>query len=65
MLHLLLEAPALYPEQWLALDRRMRIVDHCSDLPALRERMLALGGRCTFFFMPAQAPLRLLPSALW
>jgi len=65
MLHLLLEAQALYPAQWLALDGRMKVVDHCADLPALRERMLALRGRFTFFFVPAPPPIRLLPSALW
>ncbi|HAH07907.1 MAG TPA: hypothetical protein DCM05_15520 [Elusimicrobia bacterium] len=64
MLHLLLDAPARYPAQWLALDRRMQVMDHSSDYGALRGRMDSLGKRCTLFFVPAEPAVRLLPSAL-
>lgn len=67
MLTLLLETSRNYPSQWVALDRRMQVIDHGAELASLRERLRERGRACTFMFFPAEplqdiSFLRLVPE---
>ncbi|MFA6093068.1 MAG: hypothetical protein WCU88_07125 [Elusimicrobiota bacterium] len=52
MLSFLLETAKHYSAQWVALDRRLQVIDHCAELGPLQERLRARARACTFLYVP-------------
>jgi hypothetical protein len=47
------EMQQFYRDEWVVLDRCLRVIDKAASLRDLRSRHGDRDGRCTYYFVPA------------